>query len=177
MSSNTDILTLFSSDADKAVDQIIEDSKRLHIVVNGTGTEQAGIYKSVGTQGAYSLFRNLATSSSSTVYTDVDQAILDDGGIDYVVEGYGDQFTALVTNGGHIFWCGRGYTGTQWPAPFRVASAYNGRLDDENSFPQSNKKGTQSGAFSFYLKNLPCSSFLLAAATSAASSEVSYRPK
>lgn len=47
----------------------------------------------------------------------------------------------------------------------------------KNSFPRSNKKGTQSGAFSFYLKNLPCSSFLLAAATSAASSEVSYRPK
>lgn len=41
MSSNTDIITLLSSDADKAVDQIIEDSKRLHIVVNGTGTEQA----------------------------------------------------------------------------------------------------------------------------------------
>ncbi|QEG12102.1 hypothetical protein OMEGA_33 [Klebsiella phage vB_KaeM_KaOmega] len=98
--------------------------------------KQAGIYKSAGTQGgAYSLFRNLATSSSSTVYTDVDQAILDDGGIDYVVEGFGDQFTALVTNGGHIFWCGRGYTGTQWPVPFRVASAYNGRLDDEKLLP------------------------------------------
>lgn len=41
MSSNTDIIALLSSDADKAVDQIIEDSKRLHIVVNGTGTEQA----------------------------------------------------------------------------------------------------------------------------------------
>lgn len=136
MSSNTDIIALLSTEADKAVDQIIEDSKRLHIVVNGTGTEQAGIYKSAGTQGgAYSLFRNLATSFSSTVYTDVDQAVLDDGGIDYVVEGYGDQFTALVTNGGHIFWCGRGYTGTQWPVPFRVASAYNGRLDDEKLLP------------------------------------------
>lgn len=41
MSSNTDIIALLSSDADEAVDQIIEDSKRLHIVVNGTGTEQA----------------------------------------------------------------------------------------------------------------------------------------
>lgn len=41
MSSNADIIALLSSDADKAVDQIIEDSKRLHIVVNGTGTEQA----------------------------------------------------------------------------------------------------------------------------------------
>lgn len=41
MSSNTDIIALLSTDADKAVDQIIEDSKRLHIVVNGTGTEQA----------------------------------------------------------------------------------------------------------------------------------------
>lgn len=41
MSSNTDIIALLSSEADQAVDQIIEDSKRLHIVVNGTGTEQA----------------------------------------------------------------------------------------------------------------------------------------
>ncbi len=41
MSSNTDIIALLDSDADKAVDQIIADSKRLHTVVNGTGTEQA----------------------------------------------------------------------------------------------------------------------------------------
>lgn len=41
MSSNTDIIELLSSEADVAIDQIIEDSKRLHIVVNGTGTEQA----------------------------------------------------------------------------------------------------------------------------------------
>lgn len=98
--------------------------------------KEAGIYKSAGTQGgAYSLFRNLATGSSSTEYTDVDQAILDDGGVDYVVEGYGDTFTMLVTNSGHIFWCGRGYTGTQWPVPFRVASSYAGRLDDEKLLP------------------------------------------
>ena len=41
MSSNTDIIALLSTEADKAVDQIIIDSKRLHLVVNGTGTEQA----------------------------------------------------------------------------------------------------------------------------------------
>ena len=41
MSSNTDIIALLSSEADQAVDQIIEDSKRLHIVVNGDGTAQA----------------------------------------------------------------------------------------------------------------------------------------
>lgn len=41
MSSNTDILAILSTEADEAVDQIILDSKRLHIVVNGTGTEQA----------------------------------------------------------------------------------------------------------------------------------------
>lgn len=41
MSSNTDIIALLSTEADKAVDQIIVDSKRLHLVVNGTGTEQA----------------------------------------------------------------------------------------------------------------------------------------
>lgn len=36
-----DIIALLSTEADKAVDQIIIDSKRLHTVVNGTGTEQA----------------------------------------------------------------------------------------------------------------------------------------
>lgn len=41
MASNTDIIELLSTDADQAVDQIIEDAKRLNIVVNGTGTEQA----------------------------------------------------------------------------------------------------------------------------------------
>lgn len=41
MSSNADIITLLSSDADRAIDQIIEDSQRLHIVVNGDGTAQA----------------------------------------------------------------------------------------------------------------------------------------
>lgn len=41
MSSNTDIIALLSTEADQAVDQIIIDSKRLHTVVNGTGTEQA----------------------------------------------------------------------------------------------------------------------------------------
>jgi len=41
VSSNTDIIALLDSDADKAVDQIIADAKRLHTVVNGTGTEQA----------------------------------------------------------------------------------------------------------------------------------------
>lgn len=40
MSSNTDILALLNTEADQAVDQIIEDSRRLHLVVNGTGTEQ-----------------------------------------------------------------------------------------------------------------------------------------
>lgn len=41
MADNTDIISLLSSDADKAIDQIILDAKRLHLVVNGTGTEQA----------------------------------------------------------------------------------------------------------------------------------------
>lgn len=41
MASNTDIISLLDTEADQAVDQIIEDSKRLNIVVNGTGTEQA----------------------------------------------------------------------------------------------------------------------------------------
>ncbi|WBF77569.1 tail fiber protein [Escherichia phage A73] len=41
MSSNTDILALVSTEADLAVDQIIEDSRRLHLIVNGTATEQA----------------------------------------------------------------------------------------------------------------------------------------
>lgn len=36
-----DIIELLSTEADKAVDQIIEDSKRLHVVVNGDGTAQA----------------------------------------------------------------------------------------------------------------------------------------
>lgn len=40
MSSNTDIMALLSTEADKAVDQIVEDSKRLNIVVNGDGTAQ-----------------------------------------------------------------------------------------------------------------------------------------
>lgn len=39
--SNRDIIALISSEGDKAVDQIIEDSKRLHLIVNGTGTESA----------------------------------------------------------------------------------------------------------------------------------------
>lgn len=38
---SSDIIALLSTEADKAVDQIIIDSKRLHTVVNGTGTEQA----------------------------------------------------------------------------------------------------------------------------------------
>ena len=41
MSSNTDITSLLSTEADLAVDQVIVDSKRLHTVINGTGTEQA----------------------------------------------------------------------------------------------------------------------------------------
>lgn len=39
--STMDIIALLSSEADKAVDQIIVDSKRLHTVVNGSGTEEA----------------------------------------------------------------------------------------------------------------------------------------
>lgn len=39
--SNRDIIALISSEGDKAVDQIIEDSKRLHLIVNGKGTESA----------------------------------------------------------------------------------------------------------------------------------------
>lgn len=98
--------------------------------------KQAGVYKSAGTQGgAYSLFRNLATATSTTTLESVDQAIIDDGGIDYVVEGQGDQFTMLVTNKGHIFWTGRGYTTTAYPPPFQVASAYNARLDDSTLLP------------------------------------------
>lgn len=41
MSSNTDILALLNTEADEAVDQIILDSRRLHLIVNGTATEQA----------------------------------------------------------------------------------------------------------------------------------------
>lgn len=41
MSSNTDIIQLLSTEADKAIDQIIVDAARLHTVVNGTGTDQA----------------------------------------------------------------------------------------------------------------------------------------
>lgn len=41
MSSNTDIIALLSSEADEAIDQIITDSQRLHVVVNGTGTDSA----------------------------------------------------------------------------------------------------------------------------------------
>lgn len=41
MSSNTDIIDLISSEASQAVDQIIEDSGRLHTVVNGTGLDSA----------------------------------------------------------------------------------------------------------------------------------------
>lgn len=41
MSDNTDIIALLSTEADQAVDQIIVDAKRLHLIVNGTGTEQA----------------------------------------------------------------------------------------------------------------------------------------
>lgn len=102
--------------------------------------KELGLYQSAGLQGTqfggrYSLFRNLAVTSSAKVFTDVDQAILDDGGIDYVVEGTADQFGALVSGNGHIFWCGAGYTGANWPVPFRVASSYNGRLDDDKLLP------------------------------------------
>ena len=41
MASSTDIIELLDTDANEAVNQIIEDSERLNIVVNGTGTEQA----------------------------------------------------------------------------------------------------------------------------------------
>lgn len=41
MSSNTDIIDLISSEGSAAVDQVIEDSARLNIVVNGDGTASA----------------------------------------------------------------------------------------------------------------------------------------
>lgn len=41
MATSPDIIEILSTEADQAIDQIIEDSKRLHVVVNGTGTDSA----------------------------------------------------------------------------------------------------------------------------------------
>lgn len=41
MATSPDIIELLSTEADQAIDQIIVDSKRLNIVVNGTGTDSA----------------------------------------------------------------------------------------------------------------------------------------
>lgn len=99
-----------------------------------------GLYQSTGTQGTqfggrYSLFRDLGVTTSSKAWANMDQAIIDDGGVDYVIDGSSDQFSALVTGNGHIFWCGVGYGGTAWPSTFYAVANYKGRLDDNNLVP------------------------------------------
>lgn len=86
----------------------------------------ANTNKSSGMQGGetYSLFRNLPIATNSTAYVEMDAQIAADGGVLTISEGFNDTFGLLATNNGGLYWTGKGYSGSAFPAGFNNTSTY-----------------------------------------------------
>lgn len=86
----------------------------------------ANTNKSSGMQGGetYSLFRNLPIATNSTSHVEMDEQIAADGGVLTIAEGFNDTFGLLATNNGGLYWTGKGYSGSAFPAGFNNTSTY-----------------------------------------------------